>query len=445
MTTFDFVPASGVVFEATEDGLTVRSRHGHRQIETLPAVAAALAQLDGHPLGMKDLAVAMVAAGAPLQSLGVLHGLVRRFVDLGLIDRVITRDGVTVARFERKGQLTPRRDEPSTTLWLSRHVVAVPADDGWRLDSGLSAGAVWVHHSVAGEVLGSEFDADTVDGLGSLLWAAGLAVAEREPQFEHRMWDPVDLLATQRGCDSRGGQPYGGTYRFEGEVPPPPARDPAVPIIETLAYPDTDPDAWSADPPYGEVLRRRRSRLDFNGTAAPTLAAVTALLRRTTTVREHLRDDHGLEATRRLVPAGGGVHEVDLYLAVSDVDGLAPGLYRNEPIEETLERVQCRIDPKVLVDVAAGSLPVPAQPALVIVFVARFDRLMWKYEGVALPLVLKHVGVLTQALYLAAAVEGLGVCALGGAASSLFTDVTGLGLPSHGVVGQLVVGSAPGP
>jgi len=76
-----------------------------------------------------------------------------------------------------------------------------------------------------------------------------------------------------------------------------------------------------------------------------------------------------------------------------------------------------------------------------LVLAARFQRVQWKYRMVSYALILKHVGVLQQTMYLVATAMGLGACALGGGDADRFAEATGLNYYEEGSVGELMLGS----
>jgi SagB-type dehydrogenase family enzyme len=82
-------------------------------------------------------------------------------------------------------------------------------------------------------------------------------------------------------------------------------------------------------------------------------------------------------------------------------------------------------------------------PQVVLVIAARFGRVMWKYDAVAYSLVLKHVGVYMQTVYLVATAMDLAVCGVGGGDAADFATATGLDYYAQGSVGELVLGSRP--
>jgi SagB-type dehydrogenase family enzyme len=83
----------------------------------------------------------------------------------------------------------------------------------------------------------------------------------------------------------------------------------------------------------------------------------------------------------------------------------------------------------------------PAPPQVLITMAARFGRVSWKYSGFAYSLVLKHVGVVMQTLYLMTTEMELGACAIGIGDIDLFSRMTGLPFHIEGAVGQIAIGS----
>ena len=83
----------------------------------------------------------------------------------------------------------------------------------------------------------------------------------------------------------------------------------------------------------------------------------------------------------------------------------------------------------------------PERLQVLIVIGARFPRLMWKYASVAYALILKHVGVLYQTMYLVATAMQLAPCAIGGGNADLFARACGTDYYSEGSVGEFLLGS----
>jgi oxazoline/thiazoline dehydrogenase len=78
---------------------------------------------------------------------------------------------------------------------------------------------------------------------------------------------------------------------------------------------------------------------------------------------------------------------------------------------------------------------------VLVILAARFPRLAWKYESIAYSLILKHVGVLYQTMYLAATAMGLAACAVGGGDSDLFCQAAGTQYAAETSVGEFLLGS----
>ena len=80
------------------------------------------------------------------------------------------------------------------------------------------------------------------------------------------------------------------------------------------------------------------------------------------------------------------------------------------------------------------------RPQILISIAARFGRLSWKYESIAYSLILKHVGVLYQTMYLIATAMNLAPCALGSGNADLFTKIAGTNYYAESTVGEFILG-----
>jgi SagB-type dehydrogenase family enzyme len=117
----------------------------------------------------------------------------------------------------------------------------------------------------------------------------------------------------------------------------------------------------------------------------------------------------------RPYPSGGARYSLELYpiLANDAVDTLLPGVYRYLPEVHALEVVAPSGTESRSVLVAAGRAAATTPPPVAIVITSRYARQGEQYTTLAYTLVLKEVGCLFQALYLAAESLGLAACALG--------------------------------
>jgi SagB-type dehydrogenase family enzyme len=93
----------------------------------------------------------------------------------------------------------------------------------------------------------------------------------------------------------------------------------------------------------------------------------------------------------RVYPSGGALYETDVYTIVRNCEGLEAGLYSYQVDEHALYRVPARTPELAeLMQLAADSMALPAQPQVVIVLTARFARMAWKYEVMAYSAMLRE-------------------------------------------------------
>ena len=142
-------------------------------------------------------------------------------------------------------------------------------------------------------------------------------------------------------------------------------------------------------------------------------------------------------------PSGGALYELEFYVAVQACDGLEPGLYHYDGVHHRLARRCGRTkDVAHLLTDAAASAGIPAERVQVLfVLAARFPRLAWKYSSIAYALILKHVGVVYQTMYLTATAMNLAPCALGGGDADLFARAVGTDYYEETSVGEFLLGS----
>ncbi|HEY7134238.1 MAG TPA: SagB family peptide dehydrogenase [Acidimicrobiia bacterium] len=257
-------------------------------------------------------------------------------------------------------------------------------------------------------------------------------------------WDFHDQLLHSRSrlwCGAA--RPYGATYRLRGGMDPLPARSlpawapgPAIdlPIPDLASRTHTDPGLTA-------VMEARRSRRDFGPLDVDQLGELLFRVARARGVRPHASGDE----IDKPVPAGGALHELELYPLVVACRGIDPGLYHYEPFDHELHRVDGCADEiaSALAGVARDTAMLAADAPLgvCLLIAARFGRLQFKYSSMAYAAVLKNVGVLYEALYLVAEAMGLAACALGGGDTGLFARATGADPWDEGSVGEFLVGA----
>ncbi|MGY3342407.1 SagB-type dehydrogenase family enzyme [Bradyrhizobium sp. USDA 4474] len=258
------------------------------------------------------------------------------------------------------------------------------------------------------------------------------------------LWDFHDLVFHTRSTEGRHTNPLGGTYPHAGAVPPLPAVRPPWPGKRIALGKFASPKLAS---PFAKLLRARRSVRDFDDQHPVTRAELSRFLDTTAHVLSEWKSGADVEGipevtyTSRPYPAAGSAYELELYLAVSNCEGLARGFYHYDAGGHALVALDASAEQlRALVTAAEFSMDASAPPQILITIAARFGRVSWKYSSIAYSLILKDVGCMIQTFYLAAADMGLGGCAIGTSNIELFARMTGLEFHIESPVGQFALG-----
>ncbi|HEV3005282.1 MAG TPA: SagB family peptide dehydrogenase [Pirellulales bacterium] len=261
-------------------------------------------------------------------------------------------------------------------------------------------------------------------------------------------WEFHDLLFHSRSRRGRSDGAFGGTYRLAHCPPPPAVKEHDNRPWHDLHHPDLE-RLQRDDPPLAAVQERRQSLRQY---AAQPIGAeqLGEFLYRVARVTHEWESEASTPSGRvtvpfaaRPYPAGGGLYELEFYVAVRACRDLAPGLYYYDPRHHRLASLCGKTrEVGLLLDEAAASAGMAPQTLQVLVVLsARFQRLAWKYESIAYSLVLKHVGVVFQTMYLAATAMGLAPCAVGCGDSDLFARAAGTDYYAETSVGEFLLGS----
>jgi SagB-type dehydrogenase family enzyme len=266
-------------------------------------------------------------------------------------------------------------------------------------------------------------------------------------------WSPVEMMFHTRSTLGRHDQNFGVTY-------PAGTTRPAEPVVKApasrhipLHIPRWE-DVCQSDPPVVVAMEGRRSARRYAENPV-TAVQVGDLLYRTASVRSLITATSGEQDppdvpgmgtpySARPYPSAGASYELELYLTVGNCDGLANGVYHYDPLGHRLEPVTAdyaAADELLSAARMTAALEGPVQ--ILISITARFRRLSWRYEGLAYRLVLMHVGVLIQNLYLVCAAMGLAPCALDAVDIDVAARAFGTDWRTEPCVGQFLVGGKP--
>jgi SagB-type dehydrogenase family enzyme len=258
------------------------------------------------------------------------------------------------------------------------------------------------------------------------------------------LWDFHDLVFHTRSTEGRQANPVGSTFAYAGVVSPLPAVRQPWPgkKIDLRKFVTSDPNA-----PFAKLLRERHSVRDFDDDHPVTLAELARFLDTTARVLSEWKSEANFEGipeiaySTRPYPSAGSAYELELYLAVSNCEGLARGLYHYDAGGHALVAIGASAQQLQALSAAAEfAMDASGPPQVLITISARFGRISWKYSSIAYSLILKDVGSLIQTFYLAATDMGLGGCAIGTTNIDLFAKMTGLEFHVEGPVGQFALG-----
>ncbi|MDJ0728662.1 MAG: SagB family peptide dehydrogenase [Crocosphaera sp.] len=292
----------------------------------------------------------------------------------------------------------------------------------------------------------------------NLLWATGFLSVEAETP-DLKLWEFHNLLFHSRCRQGRHDYPtadIAGSVDVWEQFPvaKPPMSGQIIPL------PQLNIDAIrQKDKTLTTAIEKRESIREYDDNLPITIEQLGELLYRTARIKEiytfdaeqqeMLKAQFGEdfdwgEISRRPYPCGGAMYELEVYPVVRRCQGMNSGLYHYDPLNHQLAQIETEeAHIQALIKDAYQSSGEQGMPQVLLIITARFGRLFRKYRSLAYALVLKHVGVLYQNLYLVATNMGLAPCALGAGDSDTFAQATGLDYIVESSVGEFMLGSLP--
>jgi putative peptide maturation dehydrogenase len=215
---------------------------------------------------------------------------------------------------------------------------------------------------------------------------------------------------------------------------------------------------------FDELLARRATCRNFDAARPLPLALFAQLMQRVFAAQAQVRVADDTVFLKKTSPSGGGLHPVEAYLLLRNVEGLAPGLYHYHATTHALEPLpfdemnlplpppagegrdgggqraaladasetdEAAAEPtpldRLALDAVAGQTWFANAHALVLL-APRYDRTFWKYRQHAkgYRVVALEAGHLSQTLYLAATEAGLGAFITGAINEVLLERAFGL-------------------
>ncbi len=436
-----------------------------------PSLADLLARLDSPGISIRELVESALALHVGNAVSRLFHHLATILAE-GFLNITVTNGGERIATLSAvsSGFRLPLQPVASGDWVLSRFASLRRGIEGMVAESPRSLALLTLHapSSVLGVQSFSapcsvESWARTVPGLSkesaaslfALLHAAELLTACDEDGVSREdadpdlvCWEAQDLQYHVHSRRARFDSPFGAVFAVADQVPQPVAVKPARGAVTSLPCPDLDA-IEKRDPSLTQAIEQRKSIREFGRTPL-SVGELGEFLYRVARIRERRsmqwETPNGvveLEFLSRPFPAGGSLHELEIYAVVQRCAGLTPGVYRYEPLSHGLEAVAPPSEDTqaILEDAGQAAGVLLEQIQLTFVITARFPRIAWKYSGFAYALVLKHVGVLFQTMYLVATAMNLAPCALGAGNPDRFARLTSENSFAETSVGEFLLGS----
>ncbi len=265
----------------------------------------------------------------------------------------------------------------------------------------------------------------------------GTAEVDETPAL--RQWEPHDLLFHTRSRLGHHDDEMGATFRFRGQIEPPPCIAERPFHFTTAFTPPTRPLPLDSDLPS---LLGRRASVRKHAQLPVTRRELGDFLYHCTRVVDFQPGPDG-PFTRRPYPNGGASYELELYLVIDRCVDLTSGFYYYDAVEHGLASLAGpNDDTEALLNDAYVASGQTCRPQVLLTLASRFQRVSWKYAGIAYATTLKNVGALYATMYLVGTAMGLAPCALGVGNSARFSRLAGTDHYAESSVGEFMIGSS---
>ena len=298
---------------------------------------------------------------------------------------------------------------------------------------------------VADLVESSSSSAEVIHGLverGLLLCSSGGARGTASIEKDHRLatlgWDPQAALyhysSKWRDVDTTMGRETPAPLDLDRRGPCPEAFYKAPGSQNSVTLPVASLEGNRLH----ELLLRRRTTRHYDTERPLGFKALSTVLRATFGCHG-LRPLDPTQTCRKTSPSGGGLHPIEAYPLICNVEGVEPGLYHYDVAEHALKllRPVARTEaPRLAYRFTAGQTWFASAPVL-FVMAARFARNYWKYRenSKAYKVLLMDAGHLSQTNYLVCTELGLGAFFTAAVNDAFIEEELGLDPLEQGVVG----------
>ncbi len=180
---------------------------------------------------------------------------------------------------------------------------------------------------------------------------------------------------------------------------------PNVPLIPL-------PEADFPDMSLGEAIKSRRSCRNYANTDIKLSELATIL--KTGYGIKGITIFENMEFFERMIPSGGGLYPLELYLIVNRLENVPQGVYHHSIRPPALEQITALEFHKFYISQLFMNQPYVADSGVILVVSSLFERNMKKYGDRGYRYMLYEAGHLFQNINLVATALGLGTLNLGG-------------------------------
>ncbi len=219
-------------------------------------------------------------------------------------------------------------------------------------------------------------------------------------------WSGVMINGGTEGESVLAAETAAAVRDLVSEYGPPPCELPHVESAHTVSLP-----ARERHEPFYRTLIERRTTRTFDPDRPMALDDLDTALRYVFGCHGYAGAS-GVVCIKRTSPSGGGLHPITVYPVISNVEGVAPGVYHYNPGDHSLALLEALSPGEA--QAAATTFTCGqghfAAAHVCFVLVARFYRSHWKYRQHprAYAGILMDAAHLSQTLYLVATELGLG-------------------------------------
>ncbi|MCF7919370.1 MAG: SagB/ThcOx family dehydrogenase [Candidatus Cloacimonetes bacterium] len=164
---------------------------------------------------------------------------------------------------------------------------------------------------------------------------------------------------------------------------------------------------WQQSGDLSKLIRERVSVRKYLKDAL-SLEELSYLLWSTQGIREEINQ----ATSKRFVPSAGSRHALETYLAVLNVEGVTPGMYRYLPKEHQLLFLYLPEEFSSMIVSSVKGQVFCSTANVVFYWSAIPYRMEWRYAVASTKLILLDAGHVCQNLYLTAGAIGCGTCAI---------------------------------